>query len=107
MSFRALSDRHRPRWHFCENCPGWPWFGSDEDDDPPREEWCKTCVLMYTRGTGDLEVEQTGAVPGPVYIALVNAFSTGDLDLRRDPPKRGTPAMHAALAGLDEILKPN
>ena len=47
MSFRSRPGRDC--WHFCENCPTWPWDSDafETDDDPSRERWCKTCVRMY------------------------------------------------------------
>ena len=77
--FRSLEGRDR--WHFCENCPAWPWAGYEVADDPPRDRWCKTCVRMYEAGTGDLEeLPFVGpATPSRVYVALCNAFSAGKL----------------------------
>ena len=75
----------RDRWHFCENCPAWPWDcdAHDVDDDPPRDRWCKTCVKMYEADTGELEDWQTqGPGFGPVFIALCNAWSEGRLQLK-------------------------
>ena len=105
--FRSLPDRNR--WHFCENCPAWPWDEDDfeTDDEPPRERWCQTCVRMYIAGSGDLPEGAVDACgfPTTVFVGLCDAFSAEKLDLRKDDP-RATPAMHAALAGLVEILKP-
>ena len=69
MSFRSRPGRDC--WHFCENCPTWPWDcdAFETDDDPPRERWCKTCVRMYEAGTGDLEWPQPGPTPSPVFVA--------------------------------------
>ena len=84
--------RSRPSracWHFCTNCPSWPW-DCDEyetDDEPPREQWCKTCVRMYEAGTGDLEdLPYVLATPSRVFVALCNAFSEEKLDLRTLAP---------------------
>ena len=69
----------RDCWHFCENCPAWPWecdaFGTHAQ--PPRERWCKTCVRMYEAGTGDLEWPIL-----PVFSALFAAWKHGELRLR-------------------------
>ena len=74
----------RDCWHFCENCPAWPWDcdAFETDDDPKRERWCKTCVRMYEAGTGDLEWPQPGLAPRPVFRALCNAWSTRTLRLK-------------------------
>lgn len=76
----------RDCWHFCENCPAWPWDCDDfeTDDEPTRERWCKTCVRMYIAGTGDLEstVDFLG-FPSAAFVALCNAFSAEKLDMRR------------------------
>ena len=80
MSFRSIEGRNY--WHFCTNCPTWPEDSSDfdEHDDPPREQWCKTCVRMYEAGTGILEWTDFG--PRPVFTALCDAWAEGTLNLK-------------------------
>ena len=80
--FRSLPGRRC--WHFCVNCPAWPWSGYDEVDDPPQARWCKTCVRLYVAGTGDLEDPPfVLGEPTSVFNALCTAFSAGELDLRQ------------------------
>ena len=83
--FRSHPDRRC--WHFCENCPNWPWDTDayeEAENSPPRERWCKTCVRMYIAGTGNLPDFAGAPWDNPTYIALCDAFSEGKLDLRRD-----------------------
>ena len=82
--FRSIEGHNR--WHFCTNCPSWPWGGGYEiaENAPPRERWCKTCVRMYIAGTGNLPDFAGAPWDDPIYIALCDAFSEGKLDLRRD-----------------------
>ena len=81
MSFRSRPGRRC--WHFCVNCPSWPWDTDiyREADDPPRHRWCKVCVRMYEADTGQLE--DTGEwFPSRVFLALSNAWSDGKLQLK-------------------------
>ena len=72
----------RACWHFCENCPYWPWHcdSFDEQDDPPRERWCKTCVRLYEANVGELPWPWSHSI----FIALCNAWSAGKLNLKEE-----------------------
>ena len=79
--FRSRPDRDC--WHFCENCPAWPWDCDEFEtaEVPPRDRWCKTCVRMYEAGTGDLQfgLPIFSGERFAVFGALCGAWKHGEL----------------------------
>ncbi len=71
--------RGAARWHFCENCPHWPWDTHvfELSTGPPFSRWCRTCVLMLEADTGDVEWPHDES-----FAALEDAWESGRLTLR-------------------------
>ena len=79
--------RRGPRgscWHFCENCPHWPWFDYELDTGPVFRRWCRTCVRMLEADTGEVEWPHDES-----FAALEDACERGLIVIRHRPdPER-------------------
>ena len=72
--FRAR--RGRAVWHFCTNCPSWPW-AHETSVWPPFSRWCRTCILMLEADTGEVEWPHDDS-----FRALEDACECGLITIR-------------------------